>query len=142
MHETGCFITLTYSPEHLPKDGSLDPLALTLFFKRLRTKTGLKIRYLACGEYGKKLARPHYHAILFGYHFPDRTLYKEKPFRWYLSNELVELWPYGFSTVADLTDASACYVARYTMKKVYGDQAKSHYAGKSRSFSVCPACRE
>lgn len=134
MHEASSFITLTYNDQNLPPRGSIEPPDFQKFIKRLRFKTGKKIRYFHCGEYGKRLSRPHYHAIIFGYDFPDRTLYREKPFRWYRSAELEQLWPKGFSTVADVTEASASYVARYTLKKVFGDEAKRHYQGKHPEY--------
>ena len=36
---------------------------LQKFFKRLRKNTGIKFKYFACGEYGHKYGRPHYHVI-------------------------------------------------------------------------------
>ena len=35
------------------------------FIKRLRARVGAPIRYFACGEYGDKFSRPHYHVIFF-----------------------------------------------------------------------------
>ena len=35
--------------------------------KRLRFKFGSGIRYFQCGEYGEHYARPHHHAIIFGF---------------------------------------------------------------------------
>ena len=82
MHEfetndkVGEFITLTYNNENLPKGKTLDHEDVKLFFKRLRRKierrTGKRIRYFICGEYGPKTKRPHYHAIIFGYAFQDK----------------------------------------------------------------------
>lgn len=135
MHEESAFITLTYNNEHLPPSGSVEPRPFQLFVKRLRKALkGRKIRYFHCGEYGPKLGRPHYHALIFGYGFLDRVLYKSKPFRWYRSAELEKLWPFGFSTVADVTEASAGYVARYTLKKVYGHNSRDHYKGKHPEY--------
>lgn len=77
------FITLTYNPEHLPKNEygyeTLRKLDLQLFFKRLRSLLDNQsiphsLRYLACGEYGSKTKRPHYHLLLWGFplaHFKD-----------------------------------------------------------------------
>lgn len=64
------FITLTYNSEHVPitSNGfmSLSSRDLQLFWKRLRKlAVGDKLRYYACGEYGSRYMRPHYHAILF-----------------------------------------------------------------------------
>lgn len=115
-HEVNSFITLTYSPDHLPKDRSLDKPALQRFFKRLRKHTDF--RYFACGEYGKQRNRPHYHAIIFGYDFPDKRLYSKRHDNLYFRSDLLEkLWPYGFSTIGQATFESAAYVARYVTKK-------------------------
>ena len=45
----------------------------------------------------------------------------------YRSAILEELWPYGFSTIGNVTFESAAYVARYIMKKVTGDLSDEHY---------------
>lgn len=42
----------------------LEKSHLQKFFKRLRKNTGAKLQYFACGEYGSKFSRPHYHAII------------------------------------------------------------------------------
>lgn len=78
MHDDNAFITLTYSQENIPKDRSIHKEELQKFFKRLRKNTNVKLRYFACGEYGKQKNRPHYHAIIFGYSFPDKTLYSKR----------------------------------------------------------------
>lgn len=41
LHEENTWLTLTYSPENLPKKGSLEKRDLTLFIKRLRKKLPL-----------------------------------------------------------------------------------------------------
>lgn len=40
MHKANCFITLTYSDEHIPKTGSLEHRDFQLFMKRLRKHVG------------------------------------------------------------------------------------------------------
>lgn len=133
LHANSSFITLTYNDKNLPKGGSITPYDFQCFIKRFRKELyPQKIRYLHCGEYGPKLGRPHYHALIFGYHFPDRLLYKEKPFKWYRSAQLERLWPFGYSTVCDLTAASAAYVARYTLKKSNG--LKVNYGDKHPEY--------
>lgn len=126
-HKHNCFITLTYSPEHLPADGSLQLRDFQLFMKKLRKKRG-KVRFYHCGEYGSKTRRPHYHACLFGIDFPDKKLWKiVNDERLYISQELSDLWEKGFCTIGTVTFESAAYVARYIMKKVNGDAAIDHY---------------
>ena len=40
---------------------------------------------------------------------------------------LESLWPYGFSSIGEVTFESAAYVARYIMKKITGDMSDYHY---------------
>ncbi len=83
------------------------------------------------GEYGTQdggLGRPHFHALLFGFDFRDKTFWEEKNSnRFYRSNTLEKLWPYGFSNITDVNFKTAAYVARYVMKKINGELANEHY---------------
>lgn len=45
----------------------------------------------------------------------------------YTSAKLAKLWPFGFSSVGNVTFESAAYIARYVCKKVSGDLAGAHY---------------
>lgn len=100
LHSKNCFITLTFNQEFLEQRKnvwSLDYHDWRLFIKRLRNKFGTKsVRYYHCGEYGQMcancdrslfycqcgtaqiviLGRPHYHACLFGFDFPDKELFR------------------------------------------------------------------
>lgn len=128
LHEENCFITLTFADEHLPEDYSVDLRTWQLFLKRLRKRHGRGIRFFHCGEYGEKFGRPHYHACIFNFDFRDKVLWKvqnEVPL--YTSEDLGELWPFGFSSVGTVTFQSAAYVARYIMKKITGPGAEAHY---------------
>ena len=130
LHADNCFITLTYAPEHLPKGGVLVYEHFQRFMKRLRKRfPDVSIRFYMCGEYGEDFDRPHYHACLFGFSFPDRKVHARtgSGFCIYRSRTLEALWPYGFSSVADFSFETAAYVARYVMKKVNGDLAEQHY---------------
>lgn len=131
MHRESCFVTLTYDAAHLPSDLSLNYDHFQRFMKRLRFEfKDKKIRFYMCGEYGERLGRPHYHALLFGIDFKDKLRISgsdKQPL--YRSATLEKLWPYGFSSIGAVTFKSAAYCARYIMKKVTGDAAKSHYAG-------------
>jgi hypothetical protein len=104
--------------------------------KRLRKEYGEGIKFYMCGEYGPKLGRPHFHALLFGHDFSDRKLWSTTPAgsKLYRSAELEKLWDKGFSSVGDANFESAAYVARYIMKKVSGEAAESHYTF-CRSFN-------
>lgn len=122
LHESSYFITLTYDDEHMPSDNSLNKRDPQLFFKRLRKSTLEHIRYYLCGEYGETTKRPHYHAIIFGDPFPDRTLWMHRNndhFRPVYRSALLELlWPFGFSEIEPVTAGAIKYVAGYVQKKL------------------------
>lgn len=122
LYDVNSFVTLTYDEANLPANGSLRYRDYQKFMKRLR-KTGRKARFFCCGEYGGERGRPHYHACLFGVGFGDRVYYRSMPSGadLYTSEELERLWPFGFSSVGDVTFESAAYVARYVLKKVGSD---------------------
>lgn len=105
-----------------------------MLYEAIAKKAKKKLSYFHCGEYGSRLGRPHYHAIIYGHDFPDRVLWKVKPYPVYTSEELSKLWPFGFSTVGHLTQESASYVARYTLKKVYGKDKKKYYGDKHPEY--------
>lgn len=135
-HEHNWFLTLTYDEEHLPVEEVFDPATgecfdfatlvkrdLQLFWKRLRKAVEPeKIRYYACGEYGDKTFRPHYHAIVFGLKLDDLQHYKyDGRFNYYNSPLLRQTWQKGEVIVANACWESAAYVARYVMKKQKGN---------------------
>lgn len=138
MHDHNCFITLTYDDQHVPQSYSVELRHWQLFMYRLRKHFGLtKVRFLACGEYGDRTLRPHYHALLFGVDFHEdrvllRTRGREK-LRVYTSPDLAKLWPLGSHEIGTVSYKSAGYVARYAMKKVLGDQVTkdNHYNRRS-----------
>lgn len=123
------FLTLTYRPENLPKDGSLQPKHFQDFMKRYRFWLEHKrIRFFHCGEYGEKNDRPHYHALIFGHRFKDLELHtKINGNSLYTSEKLNELWGHGYCLIGDVTFESAAYVARYVTKKITGEKALHHY---------------
>jgi hypothetical protein len=135
-HEHNSFITLTYDDDHLPKGGTLVKKHFVDFMKRLRRKLEpTKIRYFMCGEYGDKFQRPHYHALIFGYDFPDKVEFKyRKNSILYTSDELAELWPFGFVTVGELTYESASYTAQYATKKIRGELADQIYGDRVHPY--------
>jgi len=120
-HVASSFVTLTYSDAHLPPQGALMPLQLQLFFKRLRKGLSYPIRFFAVGEYGEESLRPHYHAAVFGLRFEH----------W--ANVRVA-WPFGFTSVGELSPQSANYVAGYCMKKLSDN---INPAGRPPEFLRC-----
>lgn len=130
------FITLTYNDSNLPKDLSLHPEDLQKFWKRLRKDLeGRKIKYYACGEYGDKNKRPHYHAIVFGlspYSDTDRQLIAQN---W----NKCEPWLFdkAHNGIGEVTRESIGYVTGYVQKKLNGELAEKEYNGKIPPFSRC-----
>jgi hypothetical protein len=59
------YVTLTYGPHTLPSQNTLVKKDLQDYIKRLRFHIGSELRYFACGEYGEKRGRPHYHILIF-----------------------------------------------------------------------------
>lgn len=123
-HSANSFLTLTYNERSVPytRDGlmTLDLADVTKFWKRLRKRLGLRLRYFQCGEYGDKTERPHYHALVFGW-YPRDVVYHgdsgagEKLFR---SKFLDDVWGFGNVAVQEASWRTANYVARYVTKKV------------------------
>lgn len=134
-YERRSFLTLSYATPHLPARGTLVFKHLQDFWKRIRTylKRNHNVtdtKYFACGEYGEKKGRPHYHAILLGWDFPDKVPIKQSEKTQevlYRSEQLQKLWGLGDCFIGEVTSQSAAYTARYTMKKVYGEAAEEEY---------------
>lgn len=130
MHEENTVITLTYSSEHIPADGSINPDDAVRFMKRLRAREDYaaktegrlarEIKTYGCAEYGEKFGRPHYHIILFNYDFADKVQIRgrDPEYNYYQSDTLEEIWGKGRCEIMDLTWETAAYVARYCMKKL------------------------
>lgn len=128
----GAFITLTYSDDHVPPGGTLVKSHLSSWLKRFRSHVKFhhgidRLRYFACGEYGEKFGRPHYHVILFGL---DPVL---------VEKSACSTWNNGFVSVSELNENRMKYTARYTLKKIinradpdYADGRISEFANMSR----------
>lgn len=115
-HLDADFITLTYDSDHIPisKHGfkTLKRQDFTLFMKRLRKNTGLKLKYFACGEYGSKNKRPHYHAIVYGNPFK-----KAYQLAWALTDRSTNTKiPIGETHVGTVNQKSIAYVCKYLDK--------------------------
>lgn len=143
LYEQNCFVTLTYDDQNVPIDYSVKIRDWQLFMYRLRRRTKPGIRFFAAGEYGDRLLRPHYHALLFNFDFADKILYAtRRGNRVYKSTLLQEIWPYGLHEIGNVTFQSAAYTARYCIKKVGGDEASAHYTRVSpvdgNTYRVAP----
>lgn len=147
LHSSSVFVTLTFDSDKCRVPEGIYHYPFQKFMKRLRksrevvhvdveafasgakkyrTITRPKIKYFMCGEYGTDFGRPHFHALLFGVDFPDRKILKKDPLL-YRSAELERLWPFGFSSIGDVTYESAQYVAGYVVTRKTGEEADDYY---------------
>lgn len=126
----GVFVTLTYSPEFLPHSdvfngGTLVKKDLQDFMKRLRFHCSSDIRFFACGEYGSKTHRAHYHLILFNL---DPLIAEDM---------VSKSWKKGLFRVDDLskdTGNRLKYTLKYTIKKMTAPN--SFDDGRSPEFNL------
>jgi hypothetical protein len=129
QHTENAFVTLTYSDENLPADGSLQPSDLQKWLKRLRKRIDpTRVRYYAVGEYGDTSWRPHYHVGLFGFPSCAHGQTRRRP-RWTEKDccpncrIIAETWAndkgqIGRIDLAKLETGSANYLAGYVTKKM------------------------
>lgn len=115
------FITLTYDTLHVPLSDNgfmtLRKSDLQKFFKRLRKNTGIEgIKYYACGEYGSKTSRPHYHAIVFN--CPEPQAYADA---WSLDGVML-----GGVDVGTVTSDSVAYCLKYIDKSSFREKKYKH----------------
>lgn len=124
-HKQNCLVTLTYKET----DGNVSKRDLQKFIKRLRRRIEpQRIRYYACGEYGGRRGRPHYHIIVFGW-FPHDAKYicTKKGAPYYGSRFLEEVWQCdeeawqngrqgGFVSVTTLNFDACRYCCKYLQK--------------------------
>ena len=91
----------------------LNPLDLQRFFKRFRKQltkyTDEKIRYYACGEYGPRTFRPHFHGLLF---FNEKETFEN------YAKCLRAAWLFGRIDASCSRSKAASYVARYVNSTV------------------------
>ncbi|AXH74630.1 MAG: replication initiator protein [Microviridae sp.] len=139
LHDANCCVTLTYDEDHLPEHGNLVYRDFQLFLKRLRKFVApVKVRFFCGGEYGDRSSRPHFHALLFGYCFPDLVVHSSRDgvARLWTSVIADRLWQNGNVVVGECTFESAAYIARYLLGKQYG------VAGQSNYWNVVPETGE
>ncbi len=115
------FVTLTYDRYTLPKSkknrSTLVKKDLQKFFRKLRKlqPRDKPIKYYACGEYGTKNSRPHYHIILFNV-LDTESIYKA----WTRRCEIrggERAYQMGKIDIGTVSGASIAYTAKYIDKK-------------------------
>ena len=101
------FVTLTYNDENYP--GQLQLSDLQKFFKRLRSR--VNCRYFACGEYGERFRRGHYHAVV----WLDDCISVQS-----FEKLIADSWRFGFIEVRMADFNCFRYVAKYCIKIIPG----------------------
>lgn len=138
LWKNNLFVTLTYDDEHLalskvnPIFSTIDYHDLQLFLKRLRERIRsdfdfVGLRFYACGEYGDKSQRAHFHLCLFN--CPDQLMEELRFYKtsfngdiYTISDYIQSIWGKGIVVCGDLNFQSAAYVARYVCKKLKGSK--------------------
>lgn len=153
LHRDNCFLTLTYSGDSI-HSVSLKYQHFSAFLKRLRSRFPKdRFRFLACGEYGETNPktgvvdggkyRAHFHALLFGFNFPDRKPCKLLGGAELFNSAILDsTWGHGACKIGEVTFESAAYVARYAMKKVTGDLAAAAYIIITEDGEMIERCPE
>lgn len=130
MHKVNCAPTVTYDDAHVPYRGMINYPDMQKALKLLRYYTKQSPRYMIGNEYGEVNGRPHAHWALFGWQ-PDDLKYwrkSESGAKLYRSQWFEEkIWPWGHVEIGEVTQETVQYIAKYCIKRVYGDAAEAHY---------------
>lgn len=127
----GCsFLTLTYNDYSIPYSSSghrtLLKSDLQKFLKRFRKYRQLDnkppVKFVACGEYGDKLSRPHYHLIIFGADNTECLYYARKA--WDKSEK-------GLIQCGALRPGGIQYVLKYVTKSNTTPEIRQFYQDNS-----------
>lgn len=137
--KSACFLTLTYEQEPLSFNGhaTLVKSDLQKFWKRVRkaypksSKTD-KLKYFACGEYGSKTLRPHYHAIV--YNLSPNVIRDSE-------GKAKALWTHGNVHILPCTMATIRYTCKYISKGTWqptadDDDRQPQFSSMSKNLGL------
>lgn len=144
LYPRNCFLTLTYDETRKGYHNDFCYKDIQDFKKRYRQHVWRsekrRIEVFNVHEYGRN-GKKHWHLIVFGHGFDDQELHSRRNgFPLYTSKVLERLWPFGFSTIGDVSEGSALYQAQYSQKDFQyghaGSAKKSHskHAGIGRPY--------
>lgn len=140
LHDENCFVTFTYSPEHLVRPwlnaagewrGSVSAADVSGAIKRLRRRIEpQRLRFHFKTEYSPGVLQPHGHGAFFGWRPSDLVPCDRSAagFTVYSSAFLDEVWGKGLVGVGDLTAESCGYIANHNVDKLDGQKAKDAYS--------------
>lgn len=140
LYQDNCFLTLTYDEGKEGYHNEFDYRDIQKFKKRLRKHVfknyGRRISVFNVHEYGRN-AKKHWHLIVFNYNPPDRVLHTySSGLPLSTSKEVEKLWPYGFHTIGDVSEASAMYQAQYMEKDFKNNNQTSKRKSHSRHSGI------
>lgn len=120
LYKENCFLTLTYDEKKEGYHNDFEYSDIQKFKKRLRSHvrrtSGRTVEIFNVHEYGK-LGKKHWHLIVFNWEPEDKkTFTVSSGIPLYTSERLRSLWPFGFSTVGDVSEGSAMYQSQYMEK--------------------------
>lgn len=137
MYTENSFITLTYDEKRQGYHNEFDYSEIQRFKKRLRQeirrKHKKKIEIFNVHEYGRN-GKKHWHLIVFNYGFPDKEKFPGSEY--YTSQELKKLWPYGYNSVGDVSEASAMYQAQYLQKDIKNGNSNNSKRSHSKHSGI------
>lgn len=144
LYLENCFLTLTYDEKKEGYHNNFEYQDVQKFKKKLRRYCDYhfkkKIEIFNVHEYGKN-GKKHWHLIVFNHQFHDRQIHTYSNGNGlFTSPTLSSLWPYGFSTIGDVSEASAMYQAQYQQKDFKNgnitNEKKSHsrHSGLGRPY--------
>lgn len=130
------FLTLTYDEKKEGYHNVLQYSDIQKFKKRLRSYVSRinrkRIEVFNVHEYGKN-KKKHWHLLVFNYSFDDKEIYtRSNGIPLYTSKRLSLLWPAGFSTIGDVSEASAMYQAQYMEKDFQNGNITNSFRSLSR----------
>lgn len=137
LYKNNCFLTLTYDEKRKGYHNNFQYSDIQKFKKRLRRHCKeKKIEIFNVHEYGKN-GKKHWHLIVFNHDFADKTVYTVRnQISLYTSKTLGRLWPFGFNTIGDVTEASAMYQAQYMEKDFKHDYVTSLKKSHSKHSGI------
>ena len=132
LYPKNCFLTLTYDEKRAEYHNNFEYSDIQKFKKRLRQyvwrEHKQRTEIFNVHEYGKN-GKKHWHLVVFNHNFEDRLL--PRAAKYYTSAVLSGLWPHGFHTIGDVSEASAMYTAQYIEKDLIN--GNRHNSKKSHS---------
>lgn len=143
LYKQNCFLTLTYDEKKSEYHNNFEYSDIQKFKKRLRQHcernyNGKKIEIFNVHEYGKN-GKKHWHLIVFNHDFQDSTRHSKTSVPGvYLrtSPALSKLWPHGFSTIGDVSAASAMYQAQYCEKDLKNGNRQNSKKSHSKHSGI------